>query len=243
MARRRPARVVAALIAVCGLAALGTVLRRRGDAVALSFDATPPADVGDDAAPDAAPASSPVKIVVTNEYGGQPASVSRGAYGGTFAAVVEPHRDSTLTATGGGDGASYAWSVRDATAGVDEASAELAGSEWTYTFSAPAHVYLVTATDVESGSSTVLRVACKYVRREMRSLTKKDRDAYLDALAIIYKTRHADGQRTFGSNFTGGEWFIRRRAGRCPPARSRRGSRRFRSRASCSRRRACRASA
>ena len=39
MARRRPARVVAALIAVCGLAALsGTVLRRRGDAVALSFE-------------------------------------------------------------------------------------------------------------------------------------------------------------------------------------------------------------
>ena len=52
-------------------------------------------------------------------------------------------------------------------------------------------------------------VTARYVRREIRDLTDADRTRYLDALAIVYRTPQADGEKLYGSNFKSAAWLVR----------------------------------
>jgi hypothetical protein len=52
-------------------------------------------------------------------------------------------------------------------------------------------------------SSQKFQVACKYVRREFRELCDKDREAYFDALSIMYHTSTEEGVSEYGDKFRG----------------------------------------
>jgi len=54
------------------------------------------------------------------------------------------------------------------------------------------------ASPTTTSASEVITVA--YVRRELRQLTKKDRDAYLDTFLLLYRTPTATGQAMYGSH-------------------------------------------
>ena len=50
-------------------------------------------------------------------------------------------------------------------------------------------------------------VICKYVRREIRSLTEEDRERYFAALEVVAKTDFVEGQAKYGSKFVNLEYF------------------------------------
>ena len=170
--------------------------------------------------PTAAPTAEPhpvphptsIRIVVTNEYGGQPLSIGRGMYP-NISAVVEPFRYSNMTLHHAGELAGpVVWSVHDATSDttvVDAVVTTSSSHAIAHEFTDPSHVYVISAVDRASGSATALRVTCKYVRRELHTLTADDRERYLAALATVYHTREAEGKQQFGDRFTSGEWFAR----------------------------------
>ena len=141
------------------------------------------------------------RIVVTNDYGGQPMSVSRGMYP-NITAVVEPFRDSNLTMDNMVDvGYVVIWSVHDTTSNatvLDGVVSRLAPYAITHMFTGVAHVYVVSAVasyctrvahSTCTNATTALRVTCRYVRRELRTLTADDRERYLAALATVFHTR------------------------------------------------------
>ena len=61
-----------------------------------------------------------------------------------------------------------------------------------------------TATDSNTGETHVARqlVHVKHVRRELRQLTKVDREAYFDALQTVFLTTQEDGEALYGKDFT-----------------------------------------
>ncbi|KAH8073582.1 hypothetical protein JL721_2885 [Aureococcus anophagefferens] len=61
----------------------------------------------------------------------------------------------------------------------------------------------------ESDVDYHFHVTARYVRREIRDLTDADRTRYLDALAIVYRTPQADGEKLYGSNFKSAAWLVR----------------------------------
>ncbi|KAH8083958.1 hypothetical protein JL720_8202 [Aureococcus anophagefferens] len=52
-------------------------------------------------------------------------------------------------------------------------------------------------------------VTAKIVRRELRRLSDAERDAYLDAIRVLYATPDADGLRLYGDDFRSGDYFVR----------------------------------
>ena len=50
---------------------------------------------------------------------------------------------------------------------------------------------------------TEVHVQCVYVRRELRTLTKDDRDAFFDAAEVLFRTPTAEGQALYGSKYYG----------------------------------------
>ena len=50
---------------------------------------------------------------------------------------------------------------------------------------------------------TEVHVQCIYVRREMRTLTKDDRNAFFDAAEVLFRTPTAEGQALYGSKYFG----------------------------------------
>jgi hypothetical protein len=141
------------LLVLFGVVAAHTVRRRRADASAdMSFSD-----------------SESARIVVTNEYGGQPRSISRGMYS-NMSALVEPFRESNLTISGD-DAGSVVWSVHDESSDETVLNSIVTSSAphtLTHMFTGVAHVYLVSA--VASSATTALRVTCKCVRRELLDL-------------------------------------------------------------------------
>ena len=50
---------------------------------------------------------------------------------------------------------------------------------------------------------------CKYVRRELRSLSKPDRERFFDALEVLYKVGYEAGTRKYGAGFKEITWLVR----------------------------------
>ena len=53
------------------------------------------------------------------------------------------------------------------------------------------------------GTSYSTTGACKFVRRELRGMTKEDRDSYFYALAQVHSLTTAEGQAKYGTSFRG----------------------------------------
>ena len=72
---------------------------------------------------------------------------------------------------------------------------------------APANArFLISATltSVTTGATTTVESTTdvKVVRRELRRLTEKDRNAYFEALHTVFTTEQADGEALYGSGFS-----------------------------------------
>ena len=50
----------------------------------------------------------------------------------------------------------------------------------------------------------------KYVRREIRTMTEEDREAFLDALHTVYTVSTEDGQELYGNDYKDIAWFVKK---------------------------------
>jgi hypothetical protein len=75
----------------------------------------------------------------------------------------------------------------------------------------PGSVGLIEVVEVDEGGLVAgngkASVACKYVRREIRELTKKDREVFLDALEAVHRLGLDEGRQLHGENFANYEYF------------------------------------
>ena len=106
----------------------------------------------------------------------------------------------------------YEWHVLGGEDGTDSGIKALDGQTGQEVTFRPAHTdagrvfgLAIVRTDSSGAilSSKSFQVACKYVRREFRSLTDKDHQAYFDALSIIYHTTTTEGISKYGKKFRG----------------------------------------
>eukprot|EP01035_Chromulina_nebulosa_P018000 gene18000-23638_t len=65
----------------------------------------------------------------------------------------------------------------------------------------------ITATKDDYSFTTNFKLAIKYVRREIRSLTNEDRENFLNTLNALYTTSKSDGVAKYGSKFVSAEDF------------------------------------
>ena len=142
--------------------------------------------------------------------------------------LVEQHRATTLTvvnATSSSAGSdctfpdpcastesaaafTYEWSIAalgEEDAEGDSAVATGTGDAFEHVFTTAGHhsvavkeVDLVTGVSVRSHTEIVV---CKYVRREIRSLTSDDREKFLAAMSEVYHLQESEGQVRYGSDY------------------------------------------
>lgn len=140
-------------------------------------------------------AETPLRFRVANPEYGDAAPASLALY--PFAHVGEPHRASRLTAEDAVGGATYAWTVR-----LDGALlASGAGATFAFNFTAPGRRYAVALAESPSGRTAEDDVHCKYVRREIRALTDRERSAYFDAFEVVAKLPLEEGRARYGEHF------------------------------------------
>ena len=135
-----------------------------------------------------------------------------------YAAVVEPHKEHhfracALKRTQQGrmgesqcvsDSTMFSWTVD----GVATASL-MGGGVFTHVFTTLGeHAVVAMETkneegsdlpDEEGASSQGVLVACKYVRRELRELSVADREAFLDAAAVLWRVGATEGRARYGA--------------------------------------------
>ena len=66
-----------------------------------------------------------------------------------------------------------------------------------------------TVTTSTLAASHVARVVCKYVRREVRTLSDDDRGMLIGAMKTLYNTTTDAGRDQYGDAYRGVEWFAR----------------------------------
>ena len=152
-------------------------------------------------------------VTASNEYG----VFSREAYPWLDSPVVgsqlvEPYKATTFTISDSSSDNSYIWTV-------DAADVEVVKSDDPTVLQGPSivlkfkstGVYTLTVAEYDPTNalvqSTTISAICKYVKRELRTLTVDDREAFLDAAAMIWKYTTEEGQALYGDKFTGIEKF------------------------------------
>lgn len=121
--------------------------------------------------------------------------------------IVEPYRATTLELQSTTSGASYRWMVDGHLHGFGT-SVEALFTEIGY------HIVKVEESIVESDGTTsvnklVVKVMCKYVRREIRGLSNLDREAWLSAVQVIQHVPTTVGRSIYGSKFFSKDAFTR----------------------------------
>lgn len=119
--------------------------------------------------------------------------------------LVEPYRATTLSVLGGSIGdVQYTWDIGGLGSWL--------GNTVVVAFESPGFYDVhLSAADSSTGvhlSSTKKTVACRYVRREIRSLLVADREAFFDASKIIYTTSEEQGRRLFDHRFRNISYFV-----------------------------------
>ena len=136
-----------------------------------------------------------LQITFKNEYG---TVTTHDLY--AYDNIVEPYKTTTIGLNLAlPEKYSVSWQIGETKSG-------LKGSSLTQVFTTVNDVFKVTANiyDSDAGkevTSIVSEAACKYVRREIRTLTDDDRNAFLDALEIVYNTDQTEGQSMYGEKF------------------------------------------
>ena len=154
--------------------------------------------------------------VASADYGALPAHTL--AFYKRWDYVVEPSpRATVLRATGGRDGASFEWRI----ARADGAEAQtLRGAVVEARFASVTAYYSIELRELSPASARgggggaertarSANVVCKRVRREIRTLTDADREAYLSALEVLHTVDDAEGRRRYGADFANGAYFAK----------------------------------
>ena len=118
-------------------------------------------------------------------------------HGVSSALLVEPHVESALRISSPAFGASYAWTFEGGLAQV--------GSSITVS---PEGTGLQSLSVVETVGGAVSRerlFTCyiKYVRRELRQLSARDRERFLDASATLWRVDTLEGRALYGDEYVG----------------------------------------
>lgn len=108
------------------------------------------------------------------------------------------------------DGVLYSWELFPASGSSSHVWAA-EGSEVTLKATATGR-FVLYVTAWSSEDKAALQVAketlfCKYVRREMRSLSKSDRDAFLDAAYTLWELSTEEGQQLYGPDYYDIDYF------------------------------------
>lgn len=115
--------------------------------------------------------------------------------------VVEPYRVTYLQIATATESTSYTWTITDESGEVFFQS-EGFQSEVPVVFTSAGQFYTISVQDSASPpSSTTHKVICKYVRREVRSLSYEDKEIFRNALRIFYTTPTEEGKAIYGSDF------------------------------------------
>lgn len=127
-------------------------------------------------------------------------------------ALAEPYQPQTLTLTGL-TVSGVAASVADYTVKWDLGSSGVTATGSPATVQVDAvgvFACTVTATHRSTGAAYTqdFTLAVKYVRREIRSLSDADREAFFDALYKIYSVDAALGKKQYGAKFQTAEYFL-----------------------------------
>ncbi|KAH8076673.1 hypothetical protein JL721_691 [Aureococcus anophagefferens] len=118
--------------------------------------------------------------------------------------VAEPHRPTTLRLSSG-DAA--AWLV-DGGAPNRGVSGDDAACE--HVFAVPGATATVVATArkiVRKTATYEFTVFVKYVRRELRALTSKDRAAFLESMHVVWALETSAGKKSYGDDYRGLDYF------------------------------------
>jgi hypothetical protein len=145
--------------------------------------------------------------------------------------VVEPYRGTILSAEGSlamnysrattnGDVGVFHWTVTKYGSEGDRTispsnHANLTGTNLTYHFEHVGATYAVKLTVRSKNNLTIVGVAeevvrCKYVKREVRTLTRPDREALFHAYEEVYRVDEDKGRAKYGENFRPIDYFVRK---------------------------------
>ncbi|CAM9333791.1 unnamed protein product, partial [Ascophyllum nodosum] len=122
--------------------------------------------------------------------------------------LAEPYKETTLTAsTKIGDPTNdvFVWEFWD-----DERTV-LEGREVTHVFKTVGRQRIrLSQTAVATGRTLYIEtyIMVKYVRREIRQLNDKDREAFFNAMEAIYRLPTAQGRDIYGEEYLGIEFFV-----------------------------------
>ncbi|CAN0120597.1 unnamed protein product [Pylaiella littoralis] len=120
--------------------------------------------------------------------------------------VAEPFKRTVFTAdsaVGNRDEDVFKWSFEDGTV--------LEGREVERSFTAVGqHAVSLSQIIVSTGNiiQITATVMVKYVRREIRQLTDRDREAFFDTMETIYRLPTAEGNARYGDEYKGIEFFV-----------------------------------
>ena len=160
-----------------------------------------------------------VSIELDSGYGPVRSLRSSVATGYPWDYVVEPHRITTLSLRGVADTASIVWTIERNVSGTLLDEAIVGGTRTTHMFTAVGAEYVITA---QQRAPSVARlefghvlhvhavVRCKYVRRELRTLSTNDVARFLDAAQTLWKVREREGQLKYGSHYRDIHYFTRK---------------------------------
>jgi len=142
-------------------------------------------------------------LSVSNEYSAYSSTSGAAYYGWT---VVEPHRSTTLFADGGDDGSSYEWDV-------NEGGQTIYGNPAVFEFRQLGDTVMTVreldATTGQSKANLTTSVMVKYVRREIRSMTDRDREAMFSAIMVMQRVPTDVGQALYGEKYYSKDYFTR----------------------------------
>jgi len=129
------------------------------------------------------------------------------------ALLAEPYRDTTLSVLNPDSSSEYRWSILHSSGGdeapdaqqmANELEASYVGPSWSYVFTDAGGVRTVVLQEYIGGllSSTVSKTLhIRYVRREIRNLLTRERDEFLDVLALHWQVEQAEGEQLYGSRY------------------------------------------
>ena len=121
--------------------------------------------------------------------------------------VAEPHRETTLALSSED---TLAWLVDGS---VPNRGTRAGGREALHVFSMPGEASVVSVTARRLGRTSTayeFTVYCKYVRRELRSLSSKDREDFLAAMRVLWDTETSAGKAWYGDAYRGIEYFAQK---------------------------------
>lgn len=117
--------------------------------------------------------------------------------------VVEPWRETTLSARAYDERRDYDWTVTDAAGAAWTAS----GVEVSRTFTALGQ-YAAVVAESNSDRRATRTLYCRYVRRDVRDLAAGDREAFFQTFATLAAVGAAEGKRTYGDRYRSLDDFV-----------------------------------